>query len=89
MIDENNKGYALFVNQNGSDFKTFMMIDKPSSKRNIGWPLDSLAYDFDLGKYRIDITKDDFSLKMIAEQNVRKDKGIKRLREFIIENLGL
>ncbi len=89
LIDENNKGYALFVNQKGNDFRTFMMIDKPSSKRNVGWPLDSLAYDFNLGKYRIDITKDDLSIEMLAEQNARKDKGIKRLREFIIENLGL
>ena len=58
----------------------FYLIDKPSEKRNPGYPLDSISIMEATGKYFVDLTKED---REKDKENYNEDDVI----DFIVNNL--
>ena len=58
----------------------FYFIDKPSEKRNPGYPLDSISIMPECNKYFVDLTKED---KDKNKENYREDDVI----DFIVNNV--
>ena len=63
--------------------KSFFMIDKPSSNRFLGWPLDSLSINIETGKYFVDVKRND------SKENIIKDKYKVYMLEYLKEALEL
>ena len=59
----------------------FYLVDTPSSKRNPGYPLDSISIMPQCNKYFVDLTKED---KNLDKNNYKEDDVIK----FIIDSVG-
>ncbi len=58
----------------------FNIIDKPSSKRNIGYPLDSISINLETNKYFVDLTQKE------REKNNR-NKETEKVIDFILKNI--
>ena len=58
----------------------FYIIDKPSDKRNPGYPLDSISILPEVNKYFVDLTKEE------KEKN-KNDKSKKEVIDFIINSI--
>lgn len=58
----------------------FYFIDKPSKKRNPGYPLDSISIMPEVNKYFVDLTNDD---KEKLNSNINEDHVI----DFIVNNI--
>lgn len=69
----------MAAQKNGS----FYMIDKASSKRFEGWPLDSLSINKENGKYFVD-----GSIKE-SKENIIKDQYEKSVVDFLIKSLHI
>lgn len=61
----------------------FYMIDKASSKRFEGWPIDSLSINKETGKYFIDGSIDE------SKENIIKDQYEKSVVDFLIKSLHI
>ncbi len=61
----------------------FYMIDKPSSKMNEGWPLDSLSINKETGHYFVDRKYDD------KQEHIALIDYRKRLINFLVKALDL
>ena len=59
----------------------FDMIDKASSKRFEGWPLDSLSINKETGKYFVDGTVGE------SKDNIIKDQYEKSIVDFLLKSL--
>ena len=59
----------------------FDMIDKASSKRFEGWPLDSLSIDNETGKYLVDGSIGE------SKDNIIKDQYEKSIVDFLLKSL--
>ena len=59
----------------------FDMIDKASSKRFEGWPLDSLSIDNETGKYFVDGSIGE------SKDNIIKDQYEKSIVDFLLKSL--
>ena len=59
------------------------MIDKASSKRFEGWPLDSLSIDNETGKYFVDGSIEE------SKENIIKDQYQKSVVDFLIQSLHI
>ncbi len=57
----------------------FYLVDKPSEKRNPGYPLDSMSIMSECNKYFVDLTEED---KNINKEKCKKDGVI----DFIVNN---
>lgn len=62
---------------------SFYMIDKASSKRFEGWPLDSLSINKENGKYFVDGSIDE------SKENIIKDQYEKSVVDFLIKSLHI
>lgn len=78
--------YGIVI-YNGKDSKNFTwskshfyLVDKPSKKRNPGYPLDSISIMPECNKYFVDLTEDDRNKNI---ENYTKDEVI----DFIISNV--
>ena len=78
--------YGMVI-YNGKDIKEyswskshFYLIDKPSEKRNLGYPLDSISIMAATGKYFVDLTKED---REKDKENYNEDDVI----NFIVNNI--
>lgn len=81
-----NRGEITSFLENAEEVKdaTFYMIDQPSSKRQPGWPLDSISLDRQTMTYFVDEEEqDDFSGDSIIAGEYRK-----RLVDFLKQSLG-
>ena len=58
----------------------FYFVDKPSEKRNPGYPLDSISIMPECNKYFVDLTEED---RKLDEKNYNEDKVI----EFVLESV--
>jgi len=58
----------------------FYLVDKPSEKRNPGYPLDSISVIPESNKYFVELTKEE---KSMNKQNYKDDKVV----DFIINNI--
>ncbi len=56
----------------------FYLVCKPSEKRNIGYPLDSISVIPENGKYFVDLVKKD---------NEKKKDGLEKVVNFIVKSL--
>ena len=56
----------------------FYIVDKPSHKINLGYPLDTISINKKLNKYFTDITEDD-------KKDIKEDES--DVVEFLCENL--
>ena len=70
------------------------MIDKASSKRFEGWPLDSLSINKENGKYFVDGSIEDreFTFRGSIEEskeNIIKDQYQKSVVDFLIKSLHI
>lgn len=61
----------------------FYMIDKASSKRFEGWPLDSLSINKENGKYFVDGSIEE------SKENIIKDQYQKSVVDFLIKSLHI
>ena len=61
----------------------FYMIDKASSKRFEGWPLDSLSINKENGKYFVDGSIEE------SKENIIKDQYKKSVVDFLIKSLHI
>lgn len=61
----------------------FYMIDKASSKRFEGWPLDSLSINIETGKYFVDGSIGE------SKENIIKDQYEKSVVDFLIKSLHI
>lgn len=61
----------------------FYMIDKASSKRFEGWPLDSLSINKENGKYFVDGSIEE------SKENIIKDQYEKSVVDFLIKSLHI
>ena len=59
------------------------MIDKASSKRFEGWPLDSLSMNKETGKYFVDGSMEE------SKENIIKDEYEKRIVDFLTKSLHI
>lgn len=59
------------------------MIDKASSKRFEGWPLDSLSINKENGKYFVDVSIEE------SKENIIKDQYKKSVVDFLIKSLHI
>ena len=69
----------MAAQKNGS----FYMIDKASSKRFEGWPLDSLSINKENGKYFVDGSIEE------SKENIIKDQYQKSVVDFLIKSLHI
>ena len=69
----------MTAQKNGS----FYMIDKASSKRFEGWPLDSLSINKENGKYFVDGSIEE------SKENIIKDQYEKCVVDFLIKSLHI
>lgn len=69
----------MAAQKNGS----FYMIDKASSKRFEGWPLDSLSINKENGKYFVDGSIEE------SKENIIKDQYEKSVVDFLIKSLHI
>ena len=61
----------------------FYMIDKASSKRFEGWPLDSLSMNKETGKYFVDGSMEE------SKENIIKDEYEKEIVDFLTKSLHI
>lgn len=59
------------------------MIDKASSKRFEGWPLDSLSMNKETGQYFVDGSMEE------SKENIIKDEYEKRIVDFLTKSLHI
>lgn len=59
------------------------MIDKASSKRFEGWPLDSLSMNKETGKYFVDGSMEE------SKENIIKDEYEKEIVDFLTKSLHI
>lgn len=80
-----NKGKITSFMDNSEIIKTnsFYMVDKASSKRHKGWPLDSLSISKTTNKYFVDLSESE------SKDNIFIDDYRKRITDFLIESLGV
>lgn len=78
--------YGLVI-YNGKEPKTlefskdkFYLVDTPSKKINVGYPLDSITIIPEFNKYLVDITEED-------KKNIKRESTISKDIEFIINNI--
>lgn len=78
--------FSFMENSESTKGSAFYMVDKPSEKRHIGWPLDSLSlnrntltYFVDKGNNKYDTTK----------ENIMLGEYRKRLIQFLTGALGI
>lgn len=77
-----NKGEIFsFMEELSYKTDTFIMVDKPSSKRHKGWPLDSLSIRKNSNKYFVDETVND------SKENIFIDDYRMRLLDFLKQAL--
>ena len=69
----------MAAQKNGS----FYMIDKASSKRFEGWPLDSLSMNKETGKYFVDGSMEE------SKENIIKDEYEKEIVDFLTKSLHI
>ena len=62
---------------------TFIMVDRPSMKRHVGWPLDSLSLRKNSNKYFTEESISD------SKDNIFINDYLKRLISFLIQSLNL
>lgn len=77
-------GMAIY---NGNEIKThtwskehFYFIDKPSEKRNPGYPLDSISIIPEFNKYLVELTEEE-------KRSYKEQKSTEGVVEFIINNI--
>ena len=77
-------GMAIY---NGKEEKTytwnkdhFYFIDKPSQKRNTGYPLDSITIVPEFNKYLVELTEEE-------KNEYKKKNNIKEVVDFIVNNI--
>ncbi len=76
--------YGIAVIKNGKEFtytwnkEDFYIVDKPSDKINLGYPLDTISINKKLNKYFTDITEDD-------KKDIKEDES--DVVEFLCKNL--
>ncbi len=82
-----NKGsiYSRMEPREEASAEAFYMVETPSEKRHIGWPLDSISVYKKSGKYFVDVSKENRVLD--------EDDGVYNFKmiwsKFIKESLGL
>ena len=64
----------------------FYMVDKPTSDRHPGWPLDSISVNRNTGRYFTDKEHSKFDT---TNENVMLGEYRKRIRAFMAEALGI
>jgi len=64
----------------------FYMIDTPSEKRHIGWPLDSLSLNRNTLTYFVDKGNNKYDT---SEENIMLGEYRKRLVQFLTDALGI
>lgn len=62
------------------------MVDKPSEKRHIGWPLDSLSLNQNTLTYFVDKGNNKYDT---TEENIMLGEYRKRLIQFLTGALGI
>lgn len=77
--------YSMMENGGEAAKRTFYMTDRPSPKRHIGWPLDSLSLRRDTLTYFID-EENSPDPAMTGEES---DPYEERLTAFLVQALGL
>lgn len=77
--------YGMVVINNGEShefswsYDDFYLVDTPSEKRNIGYPLDSISIDINTNKYFVDLTNED---------KQKKKESIDEVISFILKSIG-
>ena len=78
-------GMVIYDGQEAKEYSwgksKFYLIDKPSEKRNLGYPLDSISIMPECNKYFVDLTEED---KNKDRENYTDDSVI----EFIVKNIN-
>ena len=84
-IEVNNHGVisSFMDNVAAQNNGAFYMIDKASSKRFEGWPLDSLSINIETGKYFVDGSIGE------SKENIIKDQYEKSVVDFLIKSLHI
>ena len=83
-----NKGqvYSFMEGRESARLAGFYMIDRPSDKRHIGWPLDSISLNKNTMKYFVDKGNNVYDK---VEENIMIGEYRKRLVTFLKDALGL
>lgn len=87
-IAVNNKGVisSFMENSEATRGSAFYMVDTPSDKRHIGWPLDSLSLNRNTLTYFVD--KDDNKYDT-SQENLMLGEYRKRLIQFLKDAVGV
>ena len=79
----NNGKISSFMDiESAKNIGAFYMIDKASSKRFEGWPLDSLSISKETGKYFVDGSDTE------SKENIIYGEYEKRIVDFLKDALG-
>lgn len=84
-VFNNGKIYSFMEGTSTAMASAFYMVDKPSEKRHIGWPLDSISVNRTTGKY---FTHEDTS-ETSDEENIMLGEYKERLVLFLKDALGI
>ncbi|MDE7390729.1 MAG: hypothetical protein K2M82_07305 [Lachnospiraceae bacterium] len=63
---------------------SFYLIDKPSDKRHVGWPLDSISVNRDSGKYFVDLSQNE-----TAQSQIIVGEYAEHIKDFLVKSLKL
>lgn len=83
-----NKGqvYSFMEGRDSARLSGFYMVDRPSEKRHIGWPLDSISLNRNTMMYFVDKGNNVYDK---VEENIMIGEYRKRLVAFLKDALGL
>lgn len=78
--------FPFMENSEATKGSAFYMVDKPSEKRHIGWPLDSLSLNQNTLTYFVDKGNNKYDT---TEENIMLGEYRKRLIQFLTGALGI
>ena len=78
--------FTFMENSEATKGSAFYMVDKPSEKRHIGWPLDSLSLNQNTLTYFVDKGNNKYDT---TEENIMLGEYRKRLIQFLTGALGI
>ncbi len=78
--------FSFMENSESTKGSAFYMVDKPSEKRHIGWPLDSLSLNRNTLTYFVDKGNNKYDA---SEENIMLGEYRKRLVQFLTGALGI
>lgn len=85
-VYDNGKISSFMENSEATRASSFYMIDKPSDKRHLGWPLDSISLNKNTNTYFVDGGNNKYDS---TKENIMLGEYRKRLTAFLAGALGL